>query len=81
MLSLEAGNITGSVVVLVKTASPADLNGDGVVDYHDLAILAEAYGAAKGAKGYNIVADINCDGIIDYRDLAILAAKYGEHVG
>jgi len=60
--------------------SGADINGDQVVDYKDLAILAAAYGKRKGDSGYNEHADLNGDNIIDYKDLAILAANYGTTV-
>ncbi len=80
-LSIAPGGAVVSVALSVKGASPVDFNGDGIVDYRDLAILAKAYGASRRAKSYSLVADINCDGIIDYRDLAIFAAKYGKHVG
>jgi hypothetical protein len=56
---------------------PGDINGDGIVDYKDLARLAAAYGKGKGDPGFDINVDLNGDGIIDYKDLAILAANYG----
>jgi len=54
-----------------------DINGDGTVNYIDLAILGSCYGKLKGEIGYRQEADLNNDGIIDYRDLAILGANYG----
>jgi len=54
-----------------------DINGDGTVNYIDLAILGSCYGKLKGEMGYRQEADLNNDGIIDYRDLAILGANYG----
>lgn len=42
-LHLEASNLA-SVSIFVKTSLPADLSGDSVVDYRDLAILAARYG-------------------------------------
>jgi hypothetical protein len=55
-----------------------DINGDGIVDYKDLAILAIAYGSKKGDPNFNPLADLNNDSIIDYKDLAILASNYGK---
>ncbi|MEM3407089.1 MAG: dockerin type I domain-containing protein [Nitrososphaerota archaeon] len=54
-----------------------DINGDGTVNYMDLAILGSCYGKSRGEGGYRQEADLNNDGIIDYRDLAILGANYG----
>jgi len=49
--------------------SPADLNGDGVVNGADLAILLGAW----GGRG---IADINGDGIVNGADLSILLGAW-----
>ena len=59
---------------------PGDINGDGKIDYKDLAILGGAYGKLKGEAGYSAKADLNGDDKIDYRDLAILGANYGKSI-
>ena len=64
--------------VVIMPVLPGDVNGDGKVDYKDLAILGAAYGKSKGEAGYNAKADLNGDGKIDYKDLAILGANYGK---
>jgi mannan endo-1,4-beta-mannosidase len=55
-----------------------DANGDGVIDYDDLLILAASYGKNSVDAGYDIRTDYNGDGEIDYSDLIILAANYGK---
>ena len=52
----------------------ADVNGDGVVDLADLAIVAQAMG--KPVK--NPRADVNADGVVDGEDFALVAANLGE---
>jgi len=50
----------------------ADLNGDGIVNIKDLAILAGEYGTA-GHLG-----DINLDGTVNATDKSILQSQYGK---
>jgi hypothetical protein len=54
---------------IVPNATPADLNGDGVVDGADLAALIGAWGGAGG--------DVTGDGATDAQDLAALIAAWG----
>jgi hypothetical protein len=49
-----------------------DLNGDGIVNFLDLSLLASEYGTA----GHQ--ADINLDGKVSISDLSILAAQWGK---
>ena len=55
-----------------------DLNGDGVVDLSDLALLLAHYGWCEGDANYNPVTDIDGNGCTDLSDLAALLAHYGE---
>jgi len=55
-----------------------DLNGDGVVDLTDLALLLAAYGTCAGDPGYLDDADIDGSGCVDLPDLALLLAHYGQ---
>ncbi len=57
-----------------EIAPPADLNGDGIVNGADLAILLAAWGPCppKGA----CPADLNDDGIVNGADLAILLGEW-----
>jgi hypothetical protein len=56
---------------------PGDLNGDGVIDLIDLALLLGSYGTCEGDGGYNPNADIDESGCVDLPDLATLLASYG----
>ena len=52
----------------------ADVNGDGVTNLADLAIVAQAMG--KPVK--NPRADVNGDGVVDGEDFALVAGRLGE---
>ena len=48
----------------------ADFNGDALVDFQDLALLASHWGAPADPNGPEAAFDINADGRIDTTDLA-----------
>lgn len=52
-----------------------DLNGDGVVDCADLAVVKASMGKRTGQPGFDPRADINNDGVVDIRDLSTEAQK------
>ena len=52
----------------------ADVNGDGVTNLADLAIVAQA----MGKPVENPRADVNGDGVVDAEDFALVAARLGE---
>jgi len=54
-----------------------DVNGDGVVDIYDLAIVGLAFSSKPGDPNWNPMADLNQDGQIDIFDLVILALNFG----
>ena len=54
-----------------------DINGDGLVDLMDLAILLMSYGTCDGDPEYNPDADLDGSGCIGLEDLAMLLANYG----
>jgi hypothetical protein len=56
------------------TATPWDVNGDGVVDVSDLVLVGTHFGE-EGEPGW-IPEDINDDGVIDVSDLVILGAHF-----
>lgn len=60
------------------TTPNPDVNGDGVVNILDLAIVASLYGISKGHPRYNPAADLDENGEIDIRDLAIVARDFGK---
>lgn len=56
--------------------NPADLNGDGLVDGYDLALLMASYSPATSPR--NPKADLNGDGVVDDKDLDLLLARFGK---
>ncbi|TVQ63111.1 MAG: DNRLRE domain-containing protein [Phycisphaerales bacterium] len=59
--------------LVVAPAIPGDVNGDGVVDFDDLAIVLGEFGlTGPGLKG-----DLNGDGVVDFADLSIVLGAFG----
>ena len=54
---------------------PGDINGDGVIDLSDLAILLSNFGTAAGAQPSD--GDIDGDGDVDLSDLAVMLSLFG----
>ena len=52
---------------------PGDINGDWVVDWLDVAALADAWLATPASPNWNARADLVGDGIINFLDFAVLA--------
>lgn len=65
--------LTGTLKTSVNVA---DLNGDGVVDGYDLALLMAAYDPTKSPSDPK--ADLNGDGVVDDKDLDLLLANFGK---
>jgi hypothetical protein len=61
-----------------STTPNPDVNGDGVVDILDLAIVASVYGTSVGQSYYNPSADLDQNGKINISDLAIVARNFGK---
>jgi hypothetical protein len=55
-----------------------DVNGDGVVNYADYAIVLAAQGATAGMPGYDPRADIIRDGAVNQSDLVPIAKEIGD---
>ena len=53
-----------------------DINGDGLVTYRDLFVLAKAYWSTPADSNWDASADLNYDGTVDYKDLFILSRNY-----
>lgn len=62
----------GGRIERVRTAVAGDINGDGVVDFEDLLLLAASF----GQRGINNPADLNGDGVVDEQDLELLRELY-----
>ena len=76
-LDIPVTQIRGSTVT-VGGQKMGDLDGNGVIDYRDLAIFGGAYGTSRQQAAYNSKADLNDDGLVNYLDLAIFGANYGK---
>ncbi len=55
-----------------------DVDGDWIVDEHDLVLLLAAYDTAEGDAGYDARADFNGDRQVDSADLSVLVSNYGQ---
>jgi hypothetical protein len=58
---------------ITKPLSKADVNGDGLVNCNDVAIVKASFGKRSGQPGFDARADVNKDGIVDVRDLAFVS--------
>ncbi|MDH5267300.1 MAG: dockerin type I domain-containing protein [Candidatus Bathyarchaeota archaeon] len=56
----------------------ADINGDGVIDVYDLALIGQSFGSWYWDPRYDPEADLNQDGHVDMRDLIVVCRHWGE---
>lgn len=70
---VDAAGDAGAASAALPVRLSGDVNGDSVVDFTDLVILARSYGQAGGLSN----GDINGNGIVDFKDLVLLARNYG----
>jgi hypothetical protein len=61
---------------LLPIIPPGDFTGDGIVDFEDLAILAEQWLQPPGIPSADIWLAPNGDDFVDFRDFAILADNW-----
>lgn len=61
------------VTFTIAKTIPGDLNGDGVVNCSDIAIVEASFGKKTGQPEFDSRADVNSDGIVDIRDLAFVS--------
>jgi len=66
-------NTVSASVMINVTAVPGDLNGDGVVNCADLAIIKASFGKKTGQAGFDPRADVNGDGVVNVLDLSAVA--------
>ena len=62
----------------IPVGSLADVNGDGMVDPADLAIVSQIVAQTMGKPVENPQADVNGDDVVDGEDFALVAAHLGE---
>lgn len=70
-----AGNTGVGSTSFTVVALPGDVNGDGVVDCRDAAVVKASFGKRAGAVGFDARADTNGDGVVDIRDLSFVTQK------
>ena len=61
----------------VKVKIMGDINGDGIVDALDIALVVNAFGSKPGQPRWNPNADLNQDGKVDGKDIATTIYYYG----
>jgi hypothetical protein len=66
-----------STTIAVSKGADADFNHDGVVDYADFFLFADAWGTPAGGTPY----DLNADGALDYSDFFLFADAFGKAGG
>ena len=57
-----------------------DINGDGVIDDADVALLQAAWGSTPSDPNWNADCDLNGDGTVGTMDLHIFNTNYGKDV-
>jgi hypothetical protein len=63
----------GNITVRLK----GDVNGDGIVDLKDVALVASAFGSTPNSPNWNPAADLNGDGTVNMEDMALIARYFG----
>jgi hypothetical protein len=69
-IDLQYGSITAKIPVSVPSTIRGDLNGDGIVDKADVALITDALNTP--ANGPNDARDLNHDGVINALDARIV---------
>jgi len=65
--------IVGNIVVRLV----GDVNGDGIVNMKDIALIARAFGSTPTSPNWNPAADLNGDGTVNMKDIALAARYFG----
>jgi Dockerin type I domain/PEP-CTERM motif len=74
------GTTVDKSTVIARYTLSGDLNLDGVVDFLDLARLAQSYNVTDGSRQW-ATGDVNYDGNTDFLDLAKMAQNYNTALG
>lgn len=59
----------------VNSTRPLDVNGDGIINCDDLAIVKASFGKKTGQPGFDPRADVNGDGAVNVLDLAAVSQQ------
>ncbi|GEM_PF-1375038 len=70
-------NVVNSQVAKLALNMPEDIDGNGIVNDADLAIVSAKYNLTNKQSGYDAKCDLNGDGIIDVYDLTRVSSKIG----
>jgi len=57
---------------------PGDVNGDRIVEIHDLSMIGKAYGSTPFSPNWNPNADVNGDELVDTFEIETMGAYWGE---
>jgi hypothetical protein len=76
IVSSDASGQSGTYTFYFYVKLAGDINGDGYVDFSDLAVLRSNFGEICD-PGMN-AADMNRDGYVNFADLAILRSQFGK---
>lgn len=78
MIVLGVSMLAFSVQLTRASGLVGDVNGDGIVDGKDIAVVAKAFGSYPADPRWNSSADVNGDGRVNALDIAIVAKSFGK---
>lgn len=77
----DSSTLVAEIEGLITTVrSSADINGDGIVNIKDVAIVSLAYGCSPGDKNWNAAADLDKNGTVNILDVCMVTKDYGKTV-
>lgn len=71
-------NIAGKLALGDATATLADFDKNGTVDFTDFLLFAAAFGSSRGNDKYEQRLDLNNNGSIDFEDFLLFASVFGK---